>query len=47
MASRLAHPTLTWNSYFAHLFTLRNAGTRLRYTNFVELMPPLSFGSDA
>ena len=36
----VGHPTLTWNSYFAHLFTLRNAGTRLRYTNFVELMAP-------
>ncbi len=36
----VGHPTLTWNSYFAHLFTLRNAGTCLRYTNFVELMAP-------
>lgn len=36
----IGHPTLTWNSYYAHLVTLRNAGTRLRYTNFVEVMAP-------
>ncbi len=36
----VGHPALTWNSYYAHLVTLRNAGTRLRYTNFVELMAP-------
>jgi hypothetical protein len=36
----IGHPTLTWNSYYAHLVTLCNAGTRLRYTNFVEVMAP-------
>ncbi len=36
----IGHPTLTWNSYYAHLVTLRNAGTRLRYTNFIEVMAP-------
>jgi len=36
----VGHPALTWNSYWSHLVTLRNAGTRLRYTNFIELMAP-------
>jgi hypothetical protein len=34
----VGHPALTWNSYYSHLITLRKAGMRLRYTNFVELM---------
>jgi Protein of unknown function (DUF707) len=36
----VGHPGLTWNSYCAHLITLRNDDTRLRYTNYVELMAP-------
>jgi hypothetical protein len=36
----VCHPTLTWDSYYSHFITLRNTGTLLRYTNFVELMAP-------
>lgn len=37
---KVAQPALTWNSYFGHLTTLRNASFRLRYTNYVEVMAP-------
>jgi hypothetical protein len=37
---QVAQPALTWNSYFGHLTTLRNAKFRLRYTNYVEVMAP-------
>jgi hypothetical protein len=43
MAARrlqVAQPALTWNSYFGHLTTLRNAKFQLRYTNYVEVMAP-------
>ncbi len=35
-----AHPALSANSYFSHLTALRNSATRLRFTNFIELMAP-------
>jgi Protein of unknown function (DUF707) len=35
-----AHPALSSNSYFSHLTALRNSATRLRFTNFIELMAP-------
>jgi hypothetical protein len=37
---QVAQPALTWNSYFGHLTTLRNAKFQLRYTNYVEVMAP-------
>lgn len=37
----LAQPALTPDSAFSHAITLRNPFTRLRRTNFVELMAPL------
>jgi hypothetical protein len=36
----VCHPTLTWDSYYSHFITLHNTGTRIRYTNFIELMAP-------
>ncbi|CAH2600536.1 conserved protein of unknown function [Rhodovastum atsumiense] len=36
----VAQPALTWNSYISHPITLRNAGTLLRFTDFVEIMAP-------
>ncbi len=37
---KAAHPALSANSYFSHLTALRNSATRLRFTNFIELMAP-------
>ncbi len=37
----LCQPALTADSHFSHLVTVRNRFTRLRYTNFVELMAPM------
>lgn len=39
-ALAVAHPALTWNSYYSHMISLRNSATLLRYTNFIELMAP-------
>jgi hypothetical protein len=36
----VAQPALTWNSYYSHLTTLRNNVTKIRYTNYVEVMAP-------
>jgi hypothetical protein len=36
----VAQPALTWNSYYSHITTLRNNLTRIRYTNYVEVMAP-------
>ena len=35
-----AQPALTWDSYYSHLTTLRNNMTRIRFTNYVEVMAP-------
>lgn len=37
----LAQPALTKDSYFSHPITLRRETTKLRYTNFVEVMAPI------
>ena len=35
-----AQPALTWDSYYSHLTTLRNNKTKIRFTNYVEVMAP-------
>ena len=40
-ALQLCQPALKADSQFSHLITIRNRFTRLRFTNFVELMAPL------
>ena len=35
-----AQPSLTWDSYYSHISTLRNNMTRIRFTNYVEVMAP-------
>lgn len=37
----LAQPALTKDSYHSHPITLRRENTKLRYTNFVEVMAPI------
>jgi hypothetical protein len=37
----LAQPSLTIDSYFSHLLTLRCSCFSIRYTNFVEIMAPI------
>jgi hypothetical protein len=37
----LAQPALTKDSYFSHNITLRREATKLRFTNFVEVMAPI------
>jgi hypothetical protein len=37
----LAQPALTKDSYFSHPITLKREDTKLRYTNFVEVMAPI------
>jgi len=37
----VAQPSLTNDSYFTHPITLRNFATKIRYTNFVEIMVPV------
>jgi hypothetical protein len=36
----VAQPSLTWNSYFSHIITLRNNKAKVRFTNYVEVMAP-------
>jgi Protein of unknown function (DUF707) len=36
----VAQPALTWDSYFSHIITLRNKMTKIRFTNYVEVMAP-------
>jgi len=36
----VAQPSLTWDSYFGHLTTLRNKKFDVRFTNYVEVMAP-------
>ena len=35
-----AQPALTWDSYYSYVTTLRNAVTKIRYTNMIEIMAP-------
>jgi hypothetical protein len=35
-----AQPALTWDSHYSHLTTLRNSKTKIRFTNYVEVMAP-------
>jgi hypothetical protein len=37
----VAQPSLTWDSYFSLLITLRNPCFELRWTNFAEVMVPV------
>ena len=36
----VAQPALTWDSYYSHITTLRNNMTKIRFTNYVEVMAP-------
>ena len=36
----VAQPSLTWDSHFSHLITLQNPRSRVRFTNFIEMMAP-------
>jgi hypothetical protein len=36
----VAQPALTWDSYYSHITTLRNSMTKIRFTNYVEVMAP-------
>jgi hypothetical protein len=36
----VAQPSLTWDSYYSHITTLRNKMTKIRFTNYVEVMAP-------
>ena len=36
----VAQPALTWDSYYSHITTLRNSMTKIRFTNYVEIMAP-------
>jgi Protein of unknown function (DUF707) len=36
----VAQPALTWDSYYSHITTLRNNQTKIRFTNYVEVMAP-------
>jgi len=36
----VAQPALTWNSYYSHITTLQNSMTKIRFTNYVEVMAP-------
>jgi Protein of unknown function (DUF707) len=36
----VAQPALSWDSYYSHITTLRNNRTKVRYTNYVEVMAP-------
>lgn len=37
----LAQPALTIDSYYSHPITLKRENTKLRYTNFIEVMAPI------
>jgi hypothetical protein len=36
----VAQPALSWDSYYSHITTLRNSMTKIRFTNYVEVMAP-------
>ena len=36
----VAQPALTWDSYYSHITTLHNSMTKIRFTNYVEVMAP-------
>jgi Protein of unknown function (DUF707) len=36
----VAQPALSWDSYYSHITTLRNNMTKIRFTNYVEVMAP-------
>jgi hypothetical protein len=36
----VAQPALSWDSYYSHITTLRNRMTKIRFTNYVEVMAP-------
>jgi hypothetical protein len=36
----VAQPSLSWDSYFSHITTLRNNMTKIRFTNYIEVMAP-------